>query len=106
MGATMIGERVKRLEDPRLLTGEASYVDDIHLPHALHAAIVRSPYGNARIRGIDLSAARAAPGVVDAFSLSDAWPEEPPTIPVLALVESLLPCPQYLLARGPGALCG
>ena len=99
MGATMIGERVKRLEDPRLLTGEASYVDDIHLPHTLHAAIVRSPYGNARIRGIDLSAARAAPGVVDAFSLADAWPEEPPTIPVLAPVESLLPCPQYLLAR-------
>ena len=99
MGATMIGERVKRLEDPRLLTGEASFVDDIHLPHTLHAAILRSPHGNARIRGVDLSAVRAAPGVVDAFSLADAWPDEPPAIPVLAPVDSLLPCPQYLLAR-------
>ncbi len=99
MGATMIGERVKRLEDPRLLTGEASFVDDIQLPDTLHAAILRSPYGNARIRAIDLAAARAAPGVVDAFSLADAWPENPPTIPVLAAVDSLLPCPQYPLAR-------
>ena len=99
MGATMIGARVKRLEDPRLLTGEASFVDDIQLPDTLHAAILRSPYGNARIRAIDLSAARAAPGVVDAFSLADAWPEDPPTIPVLVAVDSLLPCPQYPLAR-------
>ena len=99
MGATMIGERVKRLEDPRLLVGEASYVDDIQLPNTLHAAILRSPHGNARIRSIDLSAARAAPGVVDAISLADAWPDGGPTIPVLAPVESLLPCPQYLLAK-------
>ena len=99
MGATMIGERVKRLEDPRLLTGEGGFVDDIQLPGTLHAAFLRSPYGNARIRGIDLSAVRAAPGVVDAFSLADAWPDAPPTIPVLAPVDGLLPCPQYLLAR-------
>jgi len=99
MGATtMIGERVKRIEDPSLLKGEASFVDDIQIPGILHAAILRSPYANARIRGVDLSAVRAATGVVDAFSLADAW-DEPPTIPVLVPVPSLLPCPQYPLAR-------
>ena len=79
MGATtMIGERVKRIEDPSLLKGEASFVDDIQIPGTLHAAILRSPHANARIRGIDLSAVRAATGVIDAFSLADAW-DEPPT---------------------------
>ena len=98
MGATMIGERVKRFEDPRLLKGEANFVDDIQLPGILHAAILRSPHANARIRGIDLSAARAAAGVVDAFFLADAW-DDPPTIPVLVDVPSFLPCPQYPMAR-------
>ena len=95
---TMIGARVRRLEDPRLLRGKGSYVDDISLPGILHAALVRSPNGHARIKGIDLAAVKAAPGVVDAFSLTDGW-EEPPTIPVLVGVPSLLPCSQYPLAR-------
>jgi aerobic carbon-monoxide dehydrogenase large subunit len=99
MGATtMIGARVRRIEDPRLLCGKGSYVDDISLPGVLHAALVRSPYGHARIKGIDLAAVKAAPGVVDAFTLTDGW-AEPPTIPVLVGVPSLLPCSQYPLAR-------
>ena len=95
----MMGARIKRLEDPRHLRGQASFVDDIKLPGILQAAIVRSPYGHARIKRIDLKAARAMPGVVDAFALDDAWPNNPPTIPVLVGVPSLLPCPQYPLAR-------
>ncbi len=98
MGVKLMGARVKRLEDPRLLRGQASYVDDIRLPGTLHAAILRSPHAHARIRRIDLSAARAAPGVVDAFSLADAWPE-PPAIPVLIPHPLLRACPQYPLAR-------
>lgn len=98
MGATMIGARIKRLEDPRHLRGQASFVDDIKLPGILQAAIVRSPYAHARIRRIDLKAARAMPGVVDAFTLTDGW-ANPPTIPVLVGVPSLLPCPQYPMAR-------
>lgn len=94
----MIGARVRRLEDPRLLRGEGSYVDDISLPGILHAALVRSRYGHARIKSIDLAAVKAAPGVIDAFTLTDGW-KEPPTIPVLVGVPSLLPCPQYPLAR-------
>src|SRR4051794_21899769 len=99
MGATtMIGAGIRRIEDPRLLRGKGSYVDDISLPGILHAALVRSPYGHARIKRIDLAAVKAASGVVDAFTLTDGW-EEPPTIPVLVGVPSLLPCYQYPLAR-------
>jgi aerobic carbon-monoxide dehydrogenase large subunit len=94
----MIGARVRRLEDPRLLRGKGSYVDDISLPGILHAALVRSRYGHARIKSIDIAAVKAAPGVIDAFTLTDGW-KEPPTIPVLVGVPSLLPCPQYPLAR-------
>jgi len=48
-----IGARVKRVEDPRFLTGDARYVADLTLPRMVHAAFVRSPYGHARIKGID-----------------------------------------------------
>ena len=98
MGARMMGARVQRLEDPRLLRGQASFVDDLRLPGVLHAAIVRSSHAHARIRKIDLSAVRAAPGVVDAFCLGDIW-QNPPSIPVVVGVPSLLPCAQYPLAR-------
>ena len=56
--------RVKRLEDPRLLTGRGRYLDDIRLPSLLHAAFVRSPHAHARLSGVDVSAALAVPGVV------------------------------------------
>ncbi|MGB7098173.1 MAG: xanthine dehydrogenase family protein molybdopterin-binding subunit [Xanthobacteraceae bacterium] len=98
MGAKMMGARVPRLEDPRLLRGQASFVDDLRLPGILHAAVLRSPHAHARIRKVDLSAVRAAPGVVDAFCLGDIW-QNPPTIPVVVGVPSLLPCAQYPLAR-------
>lgn len=66
-----IGQSVKRLEDKRLLTGAGQYIDDIKLPGMAVMAILRSPHAHARIRGIDLSAARALPGVADAFSAVD-----------------------------------
>ena len=98
MGAKMMGARVPRLEDPRLLRGQASFVDDLSLPGILHAAVLRSPHAHARIRKTNLSAVRAAPGVVDAFCLGDIW-QNPPSIPVVVGVPSLLPCAQYPLAR-------
>ena len=98
MGSNMMGARVRRTEDPRHLLGKAGFVDDIRLPGLLQAAIVRSPHAHANIRNIDLSAARSAAGVVDAFTLMDAW-QDPPLIPVLVGVPSLLPCGQYPLAR-------
>jgi carbon-monoxide dehydrogenase large subunit len=72
MSATpYVGRSMKRLEDPRLITGVASYVDDLHPPGLLHAAFLRSPYAHARIGRINVEAARKMPGVVGVFTGAD-----------------------------------
>ncbi|HET7221293.1 MAG TPA: molybdopterin cofactor-binding domain-containing protein, partial [Vicinamibacterales bacterium] len=58
-----LGHRMKRKEDPRFIQGKGRYVDDISLPGMLYAAIVRSPYGHATIKNIDISDALNVPGV-------------------------------------------
>ena len=63
-----VGARVRRKEDPRLITGSSTYVGDVKLPGMLHCAILRSPYAHARINSIDASAALALPGVVAVFT--------------------------------------
>ena len=63
MTTRLIGEPVERREDARLLTGRARFIDDIHLPEMLHAAVLRSPHAKARFTHIDASAALALPGV-------------------------------------------
>ena len=68
---SIIGTRRLRREDPALLTGEARFVDDLAVPGALHAKVVRCPYAHARIVAVDLSAARALPGVVAVWSGDD-----------------------------------
>jgi aerobic carbon-monoxide dehydrogenase large subunit len=60
--ANVVGQRVRRVEDPRFLKGEGSYVDDMRLPGALRVTFVRSDLAHARILGIDASAAAALPG--------------------------------------------
>lgn len=67
----MIGRSVRRREDPRLLTGRASYLDDLDLPGVYHAAFLRSPHASARIAGIDAERARALPGVLGVWTGSD-----------------------------------
>jgi carbon-monoxide dehydrogenase large subunit len=64
----MFGSSIKRREDPRLITGEAKYLDDIQLPGMLHAAILRSPYAHARIKSIKTERASNLPGVVAVFT--------------------------------------
>jgi len=59
----LIGARVKRKEDPRLITGAAAYTGDIQLPGMRYVMLVRSPYAHAHIRNIDTSTARRRPGV-------------------------------------------
>jgi aerobic carbon-monoxide dehydrogenase large subunit len=59
-----LGKPLPRKEDFRFLTGTGRYLDDIEVPRALHAAFVRSPHAHARLRRIDLSRAKAAPGVI------------------------------------------
>jgi aerobic carbon-monoxide dehydrogenase large subunit len=67
----IIGARVKRTEDPRLLTGLGSYVDDRAGQNVLHVAFRRSEHSHARIRNVDCTAARAAPGVVAVLTAED-----------------------------------
>jgi aerobic carbon-monoxide dehydrogenase large subunit len=59
----MIGARIQRREDPRLITGHGRYVDDLAPAGLLHMAVVRSPYAHATIRVIEATAARSMPGV-------------------------------------------
>jgi aerobic carbon-monoxide dehydrogenase large subunit len=67
----LIGQSFKRVEDPRLITGEGRYVDDVQLPRMCYAAILRSPYAHARIRHIDASKALQTPGVVTVITGKD-----------------------------------
>src|SRR5437773_7555834 len=67
----MFGKSIKRREDPRFITGRGNYVDDLKLPGMTYAAFVRSPHANARIKGIDVNAAKSHPGVVAVFTGKD-----------------------------------
>lgn len=72
------GSRVLRREDPRLLTGRGTFVDDVVRPGMLHACFVRSPHARARIVGIDVAEAAALPGVRAVFVAADLNPDAKP----------------------------
>lgn len=93
------GQSVKRFEDPRLLTGQGTFLDDLRLQGMLHAAVLRSPHAHARINAIHTAAARHAPGVVCVITAAnlegvvepvptrretEAETLRPPTHPVMA----------------------
>ncbi len=67
----LVGSRVKRVEDPRLLTGHGKYVDDVHIPNLLHIAYRRSDYAHAKITGIDTSEAAKLSGVRAVITAQD-----------------------------------
>ncbi len=67
----IVGARIRRTEDPRLLTGTGAYTDDRKVADVLHVAFRRSDQSHARIRAIDCAAARAAPGIVAVFTAED-----------------------------------
>jgi len=69
---TYIGARFPRKEDPRLMTGDAIFTDDVTLPGMVYLTLVRSPHAHARIRGVDSTAARKEPGVVAVLTGKDA----------------------------------
>src|SRR5262245_49026807 len=68
IGERYTGASVKRVEDPRILTGRGHYVDDVKVPGMVHAAFLRSPFAHALIGSIDVSAARSAPGVLAVYT--------------------------------------
>ena len=81
---SQIGASPLRNEDRRLLTGEALFVDDVHLEGMLHATFVRSDYAHGILKEVDLSAALEHPGVVAAYAaqdLGDYWEPGPLLVP-------------------------
>lgn len=70
-GLTWIGQSIKRVEDPRILTGNGGYIDDLKMPGMAHAAMVSSPHAHARIISIDTSKARALNGVLGVYTGED-----------------------------------
>ena len=87
-----IGERITRNEDPRLLTGQALFVDDVDLPGMLHAAFLRSDYAHARLLNIDISQALERPGVVAVYTadlMGDEWQPGPPNVSPPPTIEDI-----------------
>jgi carbon-monoxide dehydrogenase large subunit len=80
-----IGQPVRRVEDQRFITGRGRYVDDMNLPRQLYGALVMSTHAHARIKGIDTSKAKAAPGVVEVLTHVEAAADKigalPPVMP-------------------------
>ncbi len=67
----LFGASIKRRDDPQLITGRATYTDDIKLTGPAYAAIVRSPYAHARIKSVDVNKARSRPGVLAVYTGKD-----------------------------------
>ena len=82
---SILGNRVQRVEDPRFLTGAATYVEDLPLEDSAWVTYVRSPYAHARITTVDVDEARASPGVLGVFSAADIaeLPRIAHTLPML-----------------------
>src|SRR5437660_12019474 len=99
------GMRIKRLEDPRLLTGRGRYLDELGLPRMLVASFVRSPYAHARIARIDTAAARALPGVVAVVTADDLRAVTKPLAPRLD-GPGFTPTSWPALADGVARFCG
>jgi aerobic carbon-monoxide dehydrogenase large subunit len=77
-----VGQSVRRLEDPRLVQGLGRYSDDVRLAREAYATIVRSPHAHARIRSIEVSAARTAPGVIAVLTGDDLAADGVGNLPV------------------------
>ncbi|HJY16289.1 MAG TPA: xanthine dehydrogenase family protein, partial [Xanthobacteraceae bacterium] len=108
MGAKHFGARVKRLEDPALLSGRGRFVDDLKLSGMLQACFVRSPHAHALIRGIDSGAAVTMPGV-HAVLTADDLPEPMRRMPIPMLTPNpaiATPRTQTALARDEACYVG
>ncbi|MFB3097036.1 MAG: xanthine dehydrogenase family protein molybdopterin-binding subunit, partial [Dehalococcoidia bacterium] len=98
-----IGQAMKRFEDAPLVTGRGVFLDDIALPNMLHAAVLRSDHAHARIKSVDVSAARDLPGVVAVLTSADIAGvlEDIPSRPMAGerMVEEMNPPTHPVLAK-------
>jgi aerobic carbon-monoxide dehydrogenase large subunit len=102
MNGDHIGRSLRRLEDPRFLTGQGCYVDDMEVPGQLHGIVVRSPHGHAVIEGINTAIAGTMPGVRGIFTAADLDADGIGPLPCIAQVATVAPLivpPRAALAR-------
>jgi len=95
MSSRIFGSGIRRREDPRLITGSATYTHDIVLPGMVHAAMLRSSHAHARITRIDTEKAKAAPGVVAVYTGADTEGALAPTPCAWLLPDSELKIAPY-----------
>ena len=95
MSSRIFGSGIRRREDPRLITGSATYTHDIVLPGMVHAAMLRSSHAHARITRIDTEKARVAPGVVAVYTGADTESALAPTPCAWLLPDSELKIAPY-----------
>ena len=98
----LVGAKIHRREDPRLITGHGRYTDDLPHQGVVHMSVVRSPHAHARIRSIGVEAAKKAPGVIAVFTAADfkdviGGPATFPVAPVFAPNKQTNP-PRYPIA--------
>jgi carbon-monoxide dehydrogenase large subunit len=94
---TLVGKRIRRREDPRLITGTATYLDDIKMPGMHHACIVRSPHAAARIKSVNVKPALERPGVVAVFTGEDV--KDVGSVPCVAQLPGLRRPHHHVLAQ-------
>src|SRR5438309_9340261 len=99
----LVGAKIHRREDPRLITGHGRYTDDLTRTGLVHLAVVRSPHAHARIKSIGVEAAKKSPGVLGVFTAQDfkdiiAGPATHPVAPVFAPDKKVNP-PRYPIAK-------
>jgi carbon-monoxide dehydrogenase large subunit len=97
LASAFMGRSVPRLEDAKLLRGAGRFVDDIDLPHLLHATFVRSPIAHGLLQRVDIDKARALPGIRAVLTYADLRPvltcdRIPLALPVSALRFHVDPC--------------
>jgi aerobic carbon-monoxide dehydrogenase large subunit len=97
MATRHIGKPLKRKEDPRLIRGLSHYADDLRLPEMHYAAFLRSPYAHAKVRSVDVSKARTAPGVVLVLTGADLAGAIA-AVPCAAQIPDMKPAPRPVLA--------
>ena len=93
---THVGQRIRRQEDPRLITGTATYVDDIQRPGMLYAAVLRSPYAAANIKSVSTAGAMEMPGVKAVYTGKDVSSVGP--VPCAGSMPTLRVPPHTILA--------
>ncbi|HUG42934.1 MAG TPA: molybdopterin cofactor-binding domain-containing protein [Acidobacteriota bacterium] len=100
MAAKLFGSSIRRKEDPSLITGKGKYTDDFKLARMAYASMARSPYGHARIKGIDVERAAKLPGVLGVYTAKDVRKSKSPgVVPVGWLLPDIKTPPHPILAH-------